>query len=188
MTKTATTIPEEITLTPEDVALLADGTGDVPDETAVRLQALILCDDPRRIAATWRAIAGQLEELRRMAEDAGVELLADGLYAYRCLERLRSLPWERPADVLDLRLDVPLRELLSMTGAMIARADGAEKAELKRLFERLAAAQGEETRDDDLFEGLIERLLDVGPEAAEATLTQLEGRYRQRRQPARNKR
>ncbi|MCP3962189.1 MAG: hypothetical protein GY719_30470, partial [bacterium] len=34
---------QDVSLTPEDLALIADGTGNIPDDTAVRLQAFILC-------------------------------------------------------------------------------------------------------------------------------------------------
>ena len=181
MTKTTTDPgPEGIAFTLEDVAFLSDGTDDLPNDMALRLRALFLCDDLKPVAATFRVIGGRLEELRRMAEDAGVEQLADGLYVYRCLERLRSLPWERPADVLDLRLEVPFQELLSMTRALAARAEAAEQADLEQLCQRLTVAAGEQIGDDDMFKVLIERLISAGPEAAEEALRQLMERYRQR--------
>ena len=141
-----------IALTREDVALLADGTGNIPDGTATRLRELVRCRDLELIARTWRWIGKQVEDLRRLAEDAGVELLADGLYVFRCLERLRSGSWRSPTEVLDPRLDVPYQELISMAGAHSDRAEGAEKAELQGLIERLASALSEQIRGEELLE------------------------------------
>ena len=135
--------PTDIALTQEDIALLADGTGNIPDDTATRLQALIRCDDRERLQRTWRRIAAHLEDLHQMAQDAGVKLLADGLYVFRDLSRLRSEPWESASDVLDPRLEVPYPELLAMAGALADRAEGAEKAELQQLLERLARDFGD---------------------------------------------
>ncbi len=147
MTQTAIgAAPEGIALTLEDLALLADGTGNIPDDSAVRLQTLIRCGDPARFEAAGRWIAAQLKVLRRMAADAGVDLLADGLYVSRCLERLRSGSWCSPTDVLDPRLDVPYQELIAMAGACADRArDEEEQAELRNLIERLVAGSGRPT-------------------------------------------
>ena len=54
--------------------------------------------------------------------------------------------------VLDPRLDVPYQELISMAGAHSGRAEGAEKAELQRLIERLARALSEQIRGEELLE------------------------------------
>ncbi len=174
--------PKELALTREDVALLADGTGNIPDDTAARLQALIRCDDADEIGAFWRcSVTPWLEELSQMTEDAGVELLADGLCVFRDLERLRSLRWQQPTDVLDGRLDVPYRELIVMAGALAERAEGVERIGLERLAERLTAALGAEMLEGDNVEMLIDRLLEIGQEAADEVLGQVVARYRQRR-------
>ena len=176
--------PKGIGLTLEDIALLADGTGNIPDDTAIRLQALICCNDLKLIQRTWRRIASHLEELHEMAEYAGVELLADGLYVFRILEQLRSKTWESTSDVLDPRLDVPFQELIAMARAFADRADGHEKAELQQLGERLVIAVGDQIGGDKFVELLIDRLLEVGEEAAEEALSQLVGIYRHRRAAA----
>ncbi len=134
--------PSALPLTPEDVAHLADATGEFPDDTAARLQQLILCDDRERVRRTWRLIETHREALRQMAKDAGVELLVDGVYVFRILERLRSEHWECPEDLLHHRVDVPYQELIEMAGAHAGRVAGAEKAELAQLIERLTVALG----------------------------------------------
>lgn len=144
--------PEDIPLTLEDVALLADGAGNIPDDTATRLQTLIRCDDLERIERTWRWIKAELEQLRGMADDARVELLADGLYVFRCFERLRVEPWTLPGDLLDPRLDVPYQELISMAGAFEGRAQGAEKVEMQKLIERIGAALGAQIQIEEQVE------------------------------------
>ena len=136
-----TTEPDEIHLTIEDVAVLADGTGNIPDATAVRLRPLICCADFEHVRSTWHGLAIRLRRLRQLAADAGVDLLADGLWVYRCLERLRSDLWLSPADVLDPRLEVPFPELISMARAFAQRTDGDEQAELLHLADRLALAR-----------------------------------------------
>lgn len=148
---------EEIALIPEDVALLADGTGNIPDDTATRLQALIRCRDLEQIERTWSWIGSQLGEQSRMAEDADVELLADGLYVYRCFERLRSDPSTRPGELLDPRLDVPYQELISMAGAVADRGDAAEKAEMQQLIERLGVALAEQIQAEEKLDLTVRR-------------------------------
>ncbi len=185
MAPTTTTGPTlEGPLTLEDLALIADGTGNVPDATATRLQALFSCEDPDEVEYLWRCYAAALADLRRMAADAGVELLADGLYVHRLLERLRTEPWDAPADLIDPRLDVPYRELIAMTRARAGRAEGEEKAELGQLVERLGAALGAQIRGDSSADLLIDRLLEVGADIAEEALDQLVGLYRDRRAAA----
>lgn len=66
----------ETGLTLEDIATLADGTGNIPDETAESLKPLIR-EDAR--------FAEALAALRQMADDAGTKLAADGLDAFRSL-------------------------------------------------------------------------------------------------------
>ncbi len=134
---------QDVSLTPEDLALIADGTGNIPDDTAVRLQAFILCaGDPEEFERRRKWIVTELQELRRTAADAGVDLLGDGHYVLRTLERLRAEPWKTPADLLDPRLDVPYQELIAMAGARAERAEGEEKVELRQLIERLVGAAG----------------------------------------------
>ena len=177
--------PGGVTLTRRDLAAIAGGTGNLPDETALRLKTLIdCCQDPERWEAARRWAAARLAEMRRLAADAGVELLADGLYALDCLEKLGSAPWESPGEVLDPRLDVPYRELISLAAARAERTGGEEKAEIERLGKRLIRAQGDEVSSEDLVEPLIDRLLEVGDEAAEEALRRLVGRYRERRAAA----
>ncbi len=117
------------TLAKEDIALLADGTGNIPDTTATRLKPLIVCDDFSQLQRYWRdRIVPCLRELCQMARDAQVKHLADGLYVFRTLERLRSTPWERPTDVLDQWLDVPYSELILMASALAERAEAEERS------------------------------------------------------------
>ncbi len=147
--------PKGVALTPEDVALLADGSGNIPDDTATRLAALIRCHDLELIQRTWLWIESLLEVLCRLSEDAGVELLEDGLYVFRCFERLRSEPWARPGELLDGRLDVPFQELISMAGAMADRAGDAEKIELQQLVERLGTALDEQIQAEEQLEPTV---------------------------------
>ncbi len=133
---TSKTIP----LTHEDVAHLADGSGEHPADTAARLKVFIRCDDLERVQHTWRLIGSHHEELRRMAEDAGVELLVDAVFVFRILEQLRAESWKSPEDVLHPGVEVPYPPLIAMAGARAQRAGGAEKAELLRLRERLVLA------------------------------------------------
>ena len=121
----------ETTLTLEDVAILADGTGNIPDETATRLAPLIRGDE--RFAAA-------LDDLRRMAADAGTAYLADGFDAHASLERLRAEPWTHPRDVLHPDLDVPYRELVAVAAAAAGRAKGAERMTLREVQQRLERA------------------------------------------------
>ncbi len=137
MTKT---VSEPFPLTLEDVAHLADATGELPDDTAVRLRAFIRCDDPQRFERTWHLIRSHLEALRQMAGDAGVKMLVDAVFVFRIFERLRSEAWERPEDLLHRGVEVPYQELISMAGAHVERAEAAETAELERLIERLREA------------------------------------------------
>ncbi len=176
--------PNDIPLTLEDLALIADGTGNIPDDTAARLQAFFNCDDSELLEAFWRWKATQLEELHQMAADAGVELLADGLYAHRCLERLRTEPWDTPGELFDPRLDVPFQELIAMAGVRADRAEGEEAADLRQLIERLIVALGRQVGGDEFVELLIGRLLEVGETVAEEALRQLVGRYHHRRAAA----
>ena len=61
-TNTATDpTPKTIPLTLEDVAHLADGSGEHPDDTAARLKVFIRCDDPDRVRHTWRLIGSHRE-------------------------------------------------------------------------------------------------------------------------------
>ncbi len=162
---------EKIALIPEDVALLADGTGNIPDDTATRLQTFIRCRDRELIECTWRWIGSQLEEQRQMAEDAGVELLADGLYVSRCFERLRADPSTRPSEVLDPRLDVPYQELISMAGALADRGDAAEKVEMQQLIKRLGVALGEQIQTEEELEPIAPTTSEIA-EIANSTTVQ----------------
>ncbi len=174
--------PAGITLTLEDLAALADGNGNVPDAAAARFKTLIdSCEKPERFEAARRWMAAALAGLRRLAADADVKLLADGLYAFECLEKLSARSWESPSDVLDPRLDVPYRELISLAAALAERAGGEEKAELEQLVDRLMRALAAEISGEGIGEPLIDRLLEVGEEAAEEALRQLVGRYRELR-------
>lgn len=60
----------------------------------------------------------------------------------------------------------------------------AERAELLRLEERLVAALGEQLGGEELFKRLVDRLLEVGEEAAEKTLSYLVELYRRQRRAA----
>ena len=117
-----------IGLTMKDIAILADGQGNIPDDTAERLAIFIRGEE---------RVLGTLEQLARMAADAGVEHLADGHDTFENLSRLRQEPWESVTDVLDPRLDVPYPDLISMAGALADRAEGEEQAELRELGRRL---------------------------------------------------
>ncbi len=55
--KTATDpTPETIPLIHEDVAHLADGSREVPKDTAARLKVFIRCTDQDQVESTWRLI------------------------------------------------------------------------------------------------------------------------------------
>ncbi len=182
---TRTTIdPAAGPLTHEDVAHFADGSGELPGDTAARLQALIRCDDLDRVERTWRLIGAQLEELRRMAEDADVELLVDAVFVFRILERLRSETWESPHEMLHPGVEVPYPPLIAMVGVMAERAEGEESAELLALHERLTIAQDNRACGEKLLDFLVARLLEVDEEAAEGALDQLVAIYRHRRAAA----
>ncbi len=144
--------PEGVALTPEDVALLADGSGNIPDDTALRLRPVVRSTDLELVQRTWLWIGAVIEVLRRLSEDAGVELLADGLYVFRCFERLRLEPRTPPGELLDPRLDMPYQELISMAGAFADRDDDAEKAEMQQLIERLGVAWGEQIQAEERVE------------------------------------
>ncbi len=123
-------------LTLADIANLADGTGNITDETAARLAPLIRGDE--RFAAA-------LADLRRMADDAGTAYLADGFDAHSRFERLRAKSWTHPTDVLHPDLDVPYRELIAVAAAAAGRARGAERVTLHQVQQRLERAWA----DDD---------------------------------------
>ncbi len=213
-TKTVTPPPPEaIPLTLEDVAHLADGADELPDDTAARLKVFIRCNDLDRVRSTWRLIGAHLEELRRIAEDAGIELLVDAVFVFRILERLRSEAWESPGDVLHPRVEVPYSQLIALAGAQAKRAGDTEKTELLQLCERLRfasrssksrpAARPEDIRREvppaaisvrapgkqpsaEMFLTLfLDLLLEIGEEAAEEALANLTAMYRQRRAFAR---
>lgn len=148
-------------LTLKDIAILADGAGNISDETAERLAPYVRGDED---------LKEPLAELRQMAADAGTPLLADGLHAFEILSRLRSRIWARPSDVLDPRLDVPFDELISMTAAMAERAGDKEKTELQQMKGR-----------HEIGRALIDRLLEVDEDVAEAAVTHLVGLCRLRR-------
>ena len=162
-------------LTLKDIAILADGAGNIPDDTAGRLQSYIRRDED---------LKEPLARLQQMASDAGTPSLADGLHAFDNLARLRARAWKRPFDVLDPRLDVPFEELISMADAMALRTDGEEKAELLRLKDRLVAAFGEDLGRAEPGRLLIDRLLEVDGETAEAAVASLLEISRLRRRPS----
>jgi len=158
-------------LTLEDVAALADGTGNLPDDTAARLKPIV-CED--------ESLAEDLATLRQMAEDARTKLLEDGLTTFKRLSRLRQRAWKKPSDLLGPDHDLSFRELIAMAGAMAERAGGAEKAELEELKERLIAAFGDQLRGERVLE-MVDELLEAEEAVAEAVLGQIVGLYRRRR-------
>ncbi len=164
------------------VAHFADASDEFPDDTAVRLQAFICCDDPEQVRQTRRQIRAHLAALRQMAEDAGVELLVDAIFVFRIFEQLRSETWESPGEVLLPGTEAPYQQLISMACAHAERGEGTERAELLRLRKRLIAALGQQLGGGELADRLIDRLLEVGEEAAEETLSHLLKLYRQRRE------
>ena len=178
------TTPTLDPLTLEDVAHFADASGELPDDTATRLQALVCCDDPEQIQDAWRLAGSHLEALRQTARDAGVDLLEDAIFVFRIFEKLRSESWERPEEVLPHGVEVPYQPLISIVGAYAERAAGTERAELRQLRERLISALGHQLGDEAFVQQLIDRLLRVGEEAAEEILGHLMGLYRQRRRVA----
>ena len=180
MTKSATR-PSAIPFTLEDVAHFTDASGELPADTALRLQAFIRCQDPEPLERTRQLIGSHLDQLRQMAVDAGVERRVDAVFVFRTLERLRVEPWEMPDDVLHHGVEVPYQDLLLMAGALARRADASESAELERLIQRLKVALGRQIRQQDFVERLIERLLEVGEDAAEEALDQVVALYRRRR-------
>ena len=155
-------------LTLADIALLADGTGNIPDDTAARLAPLIVSDD---------RLAGHLARLRRMAEDAAAECLADGHDAHASFAVLESATWQHPTDVLDPRVDVPYRELISIAATRAARAPRAERARLSMLEQRLVQAFTEDLANGEPFHRLGGRLLEVDDATAEATARRLVERF-----------
>ncbi len=214
MSRTTATDLTAIPLTPEDVAHLADGTGELPDDTAARLKVFIRCNNRDRVWNTWCLIEIHLEELRRMAEDADVEFLVDAVFVFRILERLRSEAWESPGDVLHPRVEVPYPHLIALVRAQAERAGGTEKTKLLQLCERLrfAANRSSRSRPTSRPEGIrretppaaisvrapgkqpsaemfltlfLDLLLEIGEEAAEEALANLTTMYRQRRAFAR---
>ncbi len=166
--------------TPEDVAHFIDGNGDLPADTAIRLQELMDCDDLKQIRGAWRSIQNHQEALGQMAEDAGVELRVDAIFVYRILEQLSSADWESPGDVLSPSIEVPYRQVLSMIDAQVGRATGMEKHELLRLKERLIVALSIQIGGEEVVRRLIDRLLEVGGEAAGRVLGHLGELYRHR--------
>ncbi len=160
-------------LTHHDIASLADGTGGISDETATRLANLIR-SDPR--------YADLLERLRKMADDAGVKYLADGLEIHQIVTRLRKESWQEPRDVVHPHLDVPYPQLITMTATLAKRARGKEKTELTALEERLIVAFSKELAGEAFFQSLVERLMPVKEGAAEQTLGHLVGHYRRLRE------
>ncbi len=77
----------------EDLASVIDGAfGEVSDEGTTRLAAMV-SEDP--------GFAEQFTELRAMAQDAGCDLLGDGLQAHEELAQLLVADaWEHPVEVL----------------------------------------------------------------------------------------
>ena len=162
-----------IGLTPKDIAILADGQGNIPDDTAGRLAIFIRGEERAQ---------GILQQLAQMAADAGVEQLADGHDTFESLSRLRQEPWESVIDVLDPRLDVPYPDLISMAGALADRAEGTEHAELRQLERRLILELCGHLAGEKFVALLIQRLLQFGEPIAEEALDHLVRHYRLRRQ------
>ena len=158
-------------LTLEDVAILVDGTGNIPDDTAERL-APVIATDPR--------VTAQIGELRHMAEEAGSDYLADALDAHTRFSRLQEGAWRHPTDILEPNLDVPYRELISIATLRAERARSAERAELLALKERLEIAYVEDLLAAACFRQLAERLLEVQAEVAIAALGRLAAHLEQR--------
>ncbi len=173
-----------VPITLEDVAHLADARRELPDDTARRLRELILCDDRKRVRATWRLIESHREELGQMAVDAEVDLWVDAIYVFRIFERLRSEDWRRAEDLVHRRVDVPYRELISMARAYARRASGAERTDLNHLTERLTIGLSRELRDEPFMNHLIDRMVEAGEETAEEMLSQFMGLYQRRRKMA----
>lgn len=159
-------------LTRHDVATLADGTGNISDETATRL-ATFISSDPR--------FADTLATLRQMADDAGVKYLADGLEIHQLITRLRQESWKVPRELVNPALDVPYPQLLTLTATLAERARGQEKAALTALEDRLLAAFSAEVADEPFFETLVVLLSPVGENAAEKVLARLVRHYRRLR-------
>ena len=176
-----TTEARPISFTLEDVAHFVDGAGELPKDTAARLRALIRCDDLNRVESTWDLIRAHRADLRRMADDAGVELLVDAVFVFRIFERLRSETWESPGDLLHDGVEVPYQQLIALVGAHAERAEGDERQELLRLKARLTAVVGDQLGSEGFVELLIDRLLEVGEELAEKTLDRVAETYRHRR-------
>ena len=159
-------------LTLQDIATLADGTGNITDATASRLAAYIR-SDPRFNEA--------LSHFRQMAEDAGVEYLADGLEIHQIITELRQSPSKAPCDVIHPALDVPYTQLINMATALAIRASGKENTELIALTTRLIVALSDELDTDHHFTCLLDRFLSLEEQAAQETLAQLVEHYRQLR-------
>ncbi len=141
-----------IGLTLRDLAILADGTGNIPDDTARRLAPLIR-HDPR--------VAAEMDQLQQMADDANVARLADGLFTFEILETLLGATWETPRDVLDPNLEIPYRELIEMSQAMARRSAESDKEPLIKIVTRLEVWYGAHVAGRDCFQRVVRLLRSV---------------------------
>ncbi len=164
-------------LAPQDLALLIDGTGSVPERLAEPLAA-ILRSDPR--------FAEPVAELEALARAAGLApqrcYLSRALEAHRDADRLLATTgWQHPAEVLDPEGDrgVDYGPLMHLVAERAKQAG--DPTALRSVHERLTRACGVERADDALVETFLEGLLSREPELAESLLNRARSRYRRSR-------
>ena len=141
-----------IGLTLRDLAILVDGTGNIPDETARRLAPLSRQDE---------RVAENLRQLQQMADDAQVVRLEDGLTAFEILQKLRETTWKSPREVTGPDLEIPYRELIAMSKAMTRRVKVSDRKQFAKLTTRLEAWFSADLASEDCFQEVVRRLRSV---------------------------
>ncbi len=160
-------------LTLRDIAILLDGV-EVPDTTARRL-APFLREDPR--------LEEEAAELELMAQDAGIgakqpERFTTAYGNDRDFRRLlTALEWDRPDQVLDPEEGFSVDELLRIAEARLARSPNPLLAEVQQKLEHAASVQ---RAVEKLMEVFVQELLRLPGHQAEASMAEMERRYRDR--------
>ncbi len=160
-------------LTLRDIAILLDGV-EVPDATAERL-APFLRQDPR--------LAHEIAELKLMAQEAGIgaeqrERFTTAYDNDQDFRRLLTAPeWDRPDQVLDPEEGFSVDELLRIAEARLARSPNPLLREVQQKLERAASVQ---RAVEKLMEVFVQELLRLPGHQAEASMAEMERRYRDR--------
>ena len=166
-------VPPEIDLTIEDVALLVDGTG-ISDGSARKL-APFFAADPR--------LAEPLAHLRRLAEDAGADCLWHAVKIDQDLDELIAAgDWNHPAEVLDADAGICYPELISLAASRASKTAGPQKCRLLDVGKRMERAYADEQAVEDFFQRTIDRLLALERDRADALLARLVEHHRFRRE------